>query len=449
MRLIAKSICVQNCTLHEVYVETEIFGRWLFAIGKHIAQFRQDMYATHVWATRRASQEIDLLLRIRQLGQISREKATAFAQDVGIAPQEALSFYKGLATTGLLTIDIQADEIIKVIEHIFTENMIYRAIAKRFEDHHPNAAERALIPMLDLFSSLPLKEEEAIDRLVKEGYQEEDLRRTLELQHAFRLVRSLNLPDFGGTLLYNEYLWGHKIEKVAPIIDRLSGRDYEYLRALIQEIKSTQGQGIDRLTSAPEHLIKMAANVGIIDTVTIETNSGREQTFTFAPLFYGYQTGPADVSLLDTSDQVKLFVASIQYGTQYSEDFKLHSPILFLDSLLRKGVAGNATPIRRDYTLVERQGILAVEKTTGDRGRFVLKKKDVVQMAKEVLETGGLFTGVNKQPDTRFLVTQKSFRSPEENRLRSSYLAAAPDRAETLENDIISAIRQNVTRGNW
>jgi hypothetical protein len=28
-------------------------------------------------------------------------------------------------------------------------------------------------------------------------------------------------------------------------------------------------------------------------------------------------------------------------------------------------------------------------------------------MAKEVLETGGLITDANKQPDTRFLVTQK------------------------------------------
>lgn len=227
----------------------------------------------------------------------------------------------------------------------------------------------------------------------------------------------------------------------------MSGTDYEYLRALIQEVKSVQGQGIDRLTAAPQHLIKMAAAVGIIDTVTIETTSGREQTFTFAPLFYGYQAGPADVALLDTSDQVKLFVASIQYGTRYSEDFRLRNPILFLERLLRDGIAGDATPIRRDYTLVERQGILAVEATSGDRGRFILKKEDIVRMAKQVLETGGLLTNSGSQSDSRFLASQRSFRSPEVNRLIG--LAEVPGRAETLENDLLSTIRQDFQKGSW
>jgi hypothetical protein len=297
--------------------------------------------------------------------------------------------------------------------------------------------------MLDMLSTLPLKESEAIDRLVKAGHREEDVRKTLELQHAFQLVRAKDLPDFGGPLLY----WGHKIDKVAPIIVKMSGTDYGYLRALIEEIKAVQGQGIDRLTAAPQHLIQMAVAVGIIDTVTIETVSGREQTFTFAPLFHGYQAGPADVALLDTSDQVKLFVASIQYGARYSEDFKLHSPIRFLERLLRDGVAGNATPIRSDYILVERQGILAVEATSGDRGRFVLKKEDIVQMAKQVLETGGLLTDSSTRSDSRFLASQKSFRSPEENRILS--LAKIPDRADMFETELISAIRDDFQRGSW
>lgn len=162
-------------------MEPETFGRWLFAAGKHIAQFRPDMVTARAWATRRASQEADLLLRLRKLGTISGEKAIVYAQDVGIARQEALSFYQGLATTELITVETQANEIFRVTEHIFTENMIYRAVASRFEAHQPDPAERALVPMLDMFSSLPLKESEAIDRLVKAGHQEKDVLRTLEL----------------------------------------------------------------------------------------------------------------------------------------------------------------------------------------------------------------------------------------------------------------------------
>jgi len=106
-------------------MEPETFGRWLFAAGKHIAQFRSsDMVATHVWATRRASQEANLLLRLRRLGTISGEKAIAYARDVGIAPQEALLFYQGLATTGLIEVESRADEILRVTERIFTEGMV-------------------------------------------------------------------------------------------------------------------------------------------------------------------------------------------------------------------------------------------------------------------------------------------------------------------------------------
>lgn len=100
----------------------------------------------------------------------------------------------------------QADEISRVTERIFTEGMVYRAAARRFEMHRPNPAERALIPMLEMLSALPLKESEAIDRLVRAGHREEDVRKALDLQRAFQLIRAKDLPDFGGPLLYNEYL---------------------------------------------------------------------------------------------------------------------------------------------------------------------------------------------------------------------------------------------------
>ena len=427
-------------------MDDEARGRWVLAAGKHLSQFRPDMVSTQVWAIRRTAQEADLLLRLRKLGTISHDKAIGLARDVGIARQEALDFYRGLETTALVTVDVRQNDIHTVTEHIFTEAMVFRAIGARFEAHDPDPAERALIPMLDLFSSLPVREIDAINQMVKAGHREEDVRRALELQDVFHLMRSKDLSDFGGKLLYNEYLWGHKIDKIAPVLAKLPGPDYQYLRALIDEVKQVQGLGIDRLTAAPQHLIDMAAKVGIIDAVTIETLSGREQTFTFSPLFYGYKAGPAPSDLLDTSDQVKLFVASIQYGARYSEDFRLHSPIRFLDRLLRDGVAGDATPIVRDYVLVERQGILAVEATSGGRGRFVLKKEDVVAMTKQVLETGGLLD-TRAKPDARFLATQKNFRSPEVNRLQG--LGKSAERAEIVERDLVSAIRDDVQKGRW
>lgn len=56
--------------------------------------------------------------------------------------------------------------------------------------------------------------------------------------------------------------------------------------------------------------------------------------------------------LTDDSEQVKLFIASITYGVHYSEDFRLHSPIRFVEKLVNTGEAGSAKPILRDYVLL-------------------------------------------------------------------------------------------------
>jgi hypothetical protein len=427
-------------------MDAETLGRWLFAVGKRLGSFQQNIVSTYVWATHRAAQEADVLLRLRGLGVVTGNKAIILARDAGIAPQEAIQFFEGLAKTGLITVHVVGGHIERVEEHIFTEPLAFRAVAKRFDELSPEPAERAMIHALELLSALPVKEDEAIDRLVKAGFQEPDVRKALELQQTFSLMRSQKFTDFGVPLLFNEYLWGHKIEKIGPIIARLPGPDYENLRGLIQEIKGAQGLGMDRLTSAPEHLIKMAAAVGIIETITIQTRSQREQIFTFSPHFYGYRAGPAEAGLLDTSDQVKLFVASIQFGIGYSEDFRLNRPIAFLNKLLNTGSAGDATPIMRDYVLVERQGILAVEATSGTRGRFVLKKRDIVEQAKGVMESGGMLEDLGSNESARFLVTQQSFRTPEANRMLLGRNADAPP---AIQSELINAIRDDFQKGHW
>jgi hypothetical protein len=150
---------------------------------------------------------------------------------------------------------------------------------------------------------------------------------------------------------------------------------------------------------------------------------------------------------LDISDQVKLFVASIEYGVRYSEDFRLERPIAFVNRLLSEGTAGNATPVGRDYILLERQGIVTTEPTSGTKARFVLQKPDVVRAARDVL-TGTLSVMSGDSEDARFLATQRNFRSPEGNRVRAA-LAQSSSVAPQLEQDLISAIRESAQRGEW
>lgn len=48
------------------------------------------------------------------------------------------------------------------------------------------------------------------------------------------------------------------------------------------------------------------------------------------------------------------------------------SPYIFLDKLLKKGTAGNATAIGTDYDLLVKKGLVKIEPTTGTKYRFLL-----------------------------------------------------------------------------
>src|SRR5207249_609388 len=156
-------------------------------------------------------------------------------------------------------------------------------------------------------------------------------------------------------------------------------------------------------------IIAMAAKTGILDTTTIITAAGDQKIFTFSPHFYGYHAGRQPALLQDDADQVKLFVASMSYGVHHSVDFRLRSPLAFVRRLLNAGEAGDATPIMRDYVLLEKQGIVSVRTTGNGRGTFVLGKRDVVQRALEVMERGALLSDGGGTNDSRSLISQRAF----------------------------------------
>lgn len=384
----------------------EELGRWLFAIAKHLKVYQaQDRRLAFLFATLNSAKDGDLLLRLRGIGTVSREKLEALALDASIAPQEVPNSVKRLEKTGLVSVFRSAStrEIANVTERIFTEQEVFRAIAEIFDSFNPSASERAMAPLLDTLSRLPLTEEEALARICAQGYTEKDAKGALELLEAFRLLHHQIVSDLGVTLYYNEYLWGHKIEQLGTILGRLGRRETEGLLALLEEVRTAQGKPLDQLRSAPPNIVALAARTGILDTTTIITASGDRKAFVFSPQFYGYRTGPQLSLIADPADQVKLFVASITYGVHHSIDFRLHSPLAFVRALLRNGEAGNATPIARDYVLLEKQGIVAVKLNSSGRGTFVLQKHDIVEQALDVMTNGTLLRDEEKPQDTRTL----------------------------------------------
>ncbi|MFD6694202.1 hypothetical protein ACIBSS_22625 [Micromonospora aurantiaca] len=426
-------------------MDEEARGRWLCAIGKHVIRFQQDDQATYVYAILRTSQEADLLMRLRRQGRVTAQQVKTFARACGIPVQELSDILRAQADAGLLGLDFDArGQLVSLTEEIFTEAAVFKYAAMRFEQRQPEQSERAIVPLMDLLSRLPLDIDQVTDLLVREGFSEPDVREAVDLAASFGLAQKRVVPDFESELLYNEYLWAHKIDRVQAVLAGLRDRETNDLLALMEEIGQAQGTPAEALTAAPKHLVDMATRVGLVDGIKIKTMSGREKVFTFSPQFDGLGAGRATTELAGISDQVKLLVASIQYGVRYSEDFRLDAPLAFMNKLVNTGEAGDATPIGRDYILVEKYGILRTVPTTGSRARFEVVKHDIVTAARDALAQGRLGSGPETSPRT--LVDQRDFLSPEAMRLR---LADAAGASEVLEKKHLAAIRESVQNGSW
>ena len=424
-------------------MQSESLGRWIFAIGKHIAKFTTNAAVARLYATQQAARHGDLLLRIRKADRVTADKLFALALDCGIARQ--VLALGALVDAGLVVPHPDSNRVEYIDERIFTEDALFRAVAELFNHWGPEPVECALIDLTEMLSGLPLNDEEVFSHMAEKGHDEDITRDAMDIASGFHLLDRKRVGDFGMELNYNDYLWGHKIERIGPILASLGTQQTTALLALMEEIHQAQGAPLDRLTAAPAQIVKLAAQTGIIDTVTIQTASGRDKTFSFSPHFYGVQAGPANPLLIDTADQVKLVVASIEYGQRYSEDFRLRDPQAFLNKLIETGSAGNATPIRRDYILLEKQGIVRTEATSGSKARFILQKDDIVIAARDIMASGDPFGAGSLDP--RFLAQQTGFETPEGNRL-TGFGVDAPSIA-SLETDMLAAIREDVQKGRW
>lgn len=431
-----------------IQIET---GRWILAIAKHLKAFAASPELTSLYAVSRSARDGELLLRLRGMSSLSYTQVEAFAFDVAIPKQECHATLERIAAVTQLIEIVRGNNSVAiegVREYILTEEEVYRATSDLFEHANPTNAERAIMPALDLLSKLPLTKEEVIDRVCALGFAEKDVLQALDIQKAFRLLESRRVEGTDSDLLFNEYLWGTRIDQLESIVVNLGSGDRDHLMSLVDEVRKSQGQPLASLVSAPPHIVRLAADTGIIDTTTIMSKSGDTRTFVFCPHFYGFHGSSELTRIEDSTDQVKLFVASIVYGSKFSIDFRLKSPIAFVGSLLRNNEAGSATPILRDYLLLERQGIIKVEERVPGRGTFVLQKRDVVQRALQVLQDGHLVDGDGAN-DARTLVTQKDFRSPEMNRLRRATAGQQSGSVESLQDQLIASIRDIAQDGMW
>ena len=270
------------------------------------------------------------------------------------------------------------------------------------------------------------------------GLADEEVHAAIELALAHDLVRVSHVADLGADVVYNDFVWGENIGHVAQALAALSAETRDGLRALLEELHKHEGRPTSEIESASPHLVRLAAAQGLIDATEIKTTDGKTATFHFTPLFRGF--GVSSDDLPDVLDQVKLVVASFAFSTRYA-NFKLRDPEVFLDSLINRGYAGNASPIGTDYGAMERQRIVTVEPVVDGSARFRFRavRRDALVEARDTMRAGALLRPNPRGNLNALLRTPSSFTDPVATRQQ---LAREAGDTPRFDASLLAALRE-------
>lgn len=428
-------------------------GYWAIATQKHLKAFAVDsLHMDELDCLSIAGKAGRLLGTIRGNTQIcNEEKIRKMANLSGIQPTELKNTilpYIIKASEGKVEAKIDdMGKIVDIHEYIFTNEDVMDITGKIFEQQYPSDVQRVCVDIMDETRKLPNYEHEIIDKMIKGGFKEQDIMKSLMVQESFKLISKVGKSKSNNSIISNEYVWGKNHDKIAKAVVDIDVDGKDSLREMIELVRNNQGYPLEELTQFDANLVNLAKKVGIINTTTIRTNRQIVKDFGFSPNMLEPLTYNDDIL-----DDVKLFLASIRFGERYTQFSTIEDSVKFLKSLIKYGEIGPHSANQTDYTLLEKKGIVRVVNKTKtvwsryyggycDKTGYCLElvKKDVAEEALKIIESPQYNVQFDKNIENFDLVNAKGdFLTPEENRIR---LAEMPESMKEAEEELNKILR--------
>lgn len=404
-------------------------GYWSIAAQKHLKEYRSD------------STNIDELDNLSIAGKAGRfigvirnndkieniKKLEKMANGVGITKSDLhriiLPEIQKASDGKLELIKDSSGDIIGIQEYFFDNKSVLETAGTVFEKQNPSDLERIAITTMDETRKLPFLESEMGDKLEQYGFKENDISLSFTIQEQFKLIQRLRVKNHNDPIISNEYVWGINHAKIATAIAGLDLGKKQNLSNVIDIIQSEQGKPIEKLPPIDNNLLFLAEKTGMIVPTQIMSTRGLEKSFAFSADISGKLDFNDDIL-----DDVKLLLASIRFGENYTQYSRIRDPKKFINALINQDFVGPHTANETDYTLLEKRGIIKVVQksvfnnytgtlTTGPCLKLI--RKDVATAALELLDKTQYsipYTNDFGSPDA--LLTASDFVSPEETRIR-------------------------------
>ncbi|WP_305928044.1 hypothetical protein [Bacillus mycoides] len=425
-------------------------GYWAIATQKHLRLYAQESPGLEKLGNLNTAGKAGRFLGIlRGNDQITNmDKLQQMAASVGIFSRAELEriilpdIEKASDKRVELIKDTKGD-IIGIQEYLLSNNSILETTGNLFENLNPSEIERSSIEAMDETKKIPYFKNELIQLLTTKGFKEENINLSLFLQQEYKLLTMVNKTKNPDPIISNEYVWGYNHDKIALAVSSLGITEKENLKQIIAKIQGHQGIPMEWLPKEAEDIVKTAKRTGMINPISIVSTRGIQKEF-------GFSSKLLEVDNLmyndDILDDVKLLLASIRFGENYTEYSTITEPVKFLSKLLNTGFIGPHTANATDYTLLEKKGIVRVVTRTvpsywGPKSGPCLEivKKDIAQNALNIISNPNFivsdYEGIT---DFSSMMDTGSFRTPEHHRAILGEVSAS---SRELEEEALKKLR--------
>lgn len=407
-------------------MDRKINGFWAVAARKHLKEFVDYSDNADIFDCLNVAGKTGLFLgAIRGNKKLNNpEKIEKMASQVGIKPIELHKvILPQLEESSDQKIEVHRDSIgslIGIEEYVFDTQSTLEITGKVFEDLHPSDKEIITVDTLEETKKVPYTQTEITEKLIQKGFREDDINISLDVADQFKLIRKVNKKN--DPIISNEYIWGSDNQRIALAVSELGKIQKESLGATIEEIQNYQGIPYENLTIADKEIFNLAKKIGMINPIKIVTNREVSREFEFTQSA-DWLTAPDDIF-----DDVRLLLASIRFGENYTQYSTIYSAQKFLSAWIRNGEVGPHDANSTDYIMLKKKGIAKVthksKKKWGYNGYYnatgyylELVKVDVAEAALKFIN------GIMEENDLNIdnynqIVKSSNYCSSEEQRVR-------------------------------
>lgn len=410
----------------------------LLGVSRHLSAYADGPDRSALGQLEFAGKTLDVALRLRGTGVSTFDRVLAMALDVGVAKRHLVKeVLPALETLNLITIDRSADRktIVTISERIPPIAELFALADSLLQTAMPEPVELATLRILDRTTVMPL----TVTAALEEGAavsSDEEAERALAHLEALHLC-TVQMSADGHKVVFNPNIWSADVDHSKAALRAEDGAVRAALSGLLEEVAASAGMPQDSVKSAETKWIDFAVAHGLLQRSIVTTTEGVEKAFLFAPHMgrsaFDEPTGP------DPSGHVRQLIGSMIFAQRYAE-YRLTWPATFLRRLVERGISGESSPIGTDYPMLEKAGIVRVEKAQRWH-RFVLLKTDVAEEAISYLDN----VGGPSSNDLRGLRNQHMYRPPESERARRRADLARSANTHPRETErLLAALRQEL-----